>query len=124
MMIPIEKILWAEKGTGLAACGKIPERGDFFQDHFPDFPVLPGVLALDLLKGLADRHWQLSGESSSPVLKSMHHVRFLSFLAPGEEWEAVVRIAGRADENVEWSGQLTAQGKTAVSARWNVRLIP
>ena len=54
----IEKVDWLKKGEGIAAQGTVPQSAEFFQDHFPDFPVLPGVLMLEILKQTAETYLQ------------------------------------------------------------------
>ena len=54
--LSIERVLWVKEGEGIAACGRIPKESEFFKDHFPGFPVLPGVLALEMLKQTAERY--------------------------------------------------------------------
>ena len=104
-----EKI-WKE-GGGSGASGRIPQDAEFFQDHFPCFPVLPGVVALDLLKQTAEYG---GGKKLVAILR----VKFSSYLKPGDEWESrAERVATGRKNEVEYAAKLLHAGKAAVTAR-------
>lgn len=58
---------------------------EYLQDHFPTFPVLPGVMMLEALTQAAG--WLLHHRSqfakSMAVLKEARNVKYGSFVAPG-----------------------------------------
>ena len=93
--------------------GVIPRNAEFFQDHFPEFPVLPGVLALDILKQAVerclDKNWTLT---------AIRNVKFSSYLRPGDTWESEVKCApGNEAEKTEWTARLYHEGRPAVMAK-------
>lgn len=107
-----EKILWNRAGEGIAASGKVPASAEFFQDHFPAFPVLPGVLSLDILKKTAEVYLG----KKCRVLKAAN-VKFSSYLKPGDDWESQLKLAAHNGADSEWDAKLTHQNKTAASAK-------
>lgn len=116
--LSIAKILSIEPGKGIRAAGHIPEKSEFFQDHFPDFPVLPGVLALEMLKQTAEAYLESQSvkEKSHYYLKQIRGTRFLNYLKPGDEWESELRLISQSGTETTWSGKLFYLGKMAVSA--------
>ena len=65
---------------------------DVFEDHFPGFPVVPGVLATEsmaqLLGTLIEKtHTEKYGkeEAAYAVLSIIHKAKFKSFLIPGDQ---------------------------------------
>lgn len=74
------------------ATGRVsfPPEAPFFEDHFPGFPVVPGVL---LLEGMAQLSGKLigytvrkrRGDWPFPILSMAHGVKFRRFVRPGEE---------------------------------------
>lgn len=99
--------------------GTVSENEEFFQDHFPDFPVLPGVLMIELLKKSAERQFP------EAVLKlaEIRNVRYAQFLKPGDPWESKVELI-RGDQNAsEWKGQLFSAGRAVCSARFKLQSI-
>ncbi len=116
--LAIEKILWMKEGEGITACGRIPADSEFFKDHFPGFPVLPGVLALEMLKQTAERYLESLPESlgSHYFLKQIRATRFTKYLRPGDEWESRLRLMQSAGEETTWDAKLYYHGEVAVSA--------
>lgn len=115
----LEEILWIKKGQGIAARGRIPEDSEFFKDHFPGFPVLPGVLALEMLKQTAEHYLRQSGKSEGYQfsIKKITGVKFSRYLKPGDEWESNLTFESEENNLVKWVGKLLYQGQVAVSAK-------
>lgn len=102
---------------GLKASGVIPEKLECFQDHFPEFPVLPGVLAVEIQKRLAEYFWYSPvGSRTGDGLREIRSVKFSSFLKPGDAWE--FQGSGKTGPNGEkvWKGRLFSGGRPAASA--------
>lgn len=63
---------------------------EFFQDHFPGFPVVPGVLIMESLAQLSGKMIGYSvlhnrGDWPFPILSMMNNVKFRKFVPPGTE---------------------------------------
>jgi 3-hydroxymyristoyl/3-hydroxydecanoyl-(acyl carrier protein) dehydratase len=62
----------------------------FFEDHFPGFPVVPGVLILESLAQISGKLIGYSvrlsrGDWPFPILSMMNKVKFRKFIRPGQE---------------------------------------
>lgn len=117
--LAIEKVLWLKPGEGIAACGRIPQESEFFKDHFPDFPVLPGVLALEMLKQTAEKYLEslVTEPGQHYFLKQIRATRFTKYLRPGDEWESQLKLLKSVESDTEWDAKLFFQGEVAVSAK-------
>lgn len=127
--LALEKVLWRKPGEGIAACGRIPEKSEFFQDHFPGFPVLPGVLALEMLKQTAECYLEslTEGAESTSIkhalegrhyfLKQIRATRFTKYLKPGDAWESRLILLETLGEESLWDAKLFHEGEVAVSAK-------
>ncbi|MCM8775601.1 MAG: hypothetical protein NC930_04525 [Candidatus Omnitrophica bacterium] len=105
-------------GEGIAASGHIPEQSEFFQDHFPGFPVLPGVLALEMLKKTAEHYLSVTNAEDQGYyfLKQIRATRFLTYLKPGDEWESRLHLMSSEGNQTRWKAELFHKGKVAVTA--------
>ncbi|MEU1042663.1 hypothetical protein [Streptomyces sp. NPDC005907] len=83
-----------------------------FAGHYPGFPLLPGVFALDAVHHAVLRHAETTG-GDSPELASIRSVRFLSPVLPGDTLSveaAVTRTDGGRDVRAVCR---TGRGKSA-----------
>lgn len=137
--LSVEKVLWIKHGQGIAAAGHIPKESEFFKDHFPDFPILPGVLALEMLKQTAECYLRAEAHQvprplavpEQPVparagdeshgrhffLKQIRATRFSIYLKPGDKWESQLELVSEANGETHWNARLLHKGQTAVTAQ-------
>lgn len=57
---------------------------EYLRDHFPDFPVLPGVFMVEALVQAGRRLMEHRGVNDRLVLGSVRAVKYGSFVRPGE----------------------------------------
>ena len=82
----LDQITSIEPGKKLTAIRTLRADEDFLSDHFPRFPVMPGVMMLEALHQAAVWLIRVSDNFSSPLvlLREVRSVKFGDFLAPGE----------------------------------------
>jgi len=124
--LALEKILWIKPGKGIAAAGRIPAESEFFKDHFPGFPILPGVLALEMLKQTAEHYLRIAGTSQDQrfSLKQIRATKFSMYLKPGDDWESRLELVSESEGETQWDAQLYSQGKPAVTAKLTLAKVP
>ena len=91
-----------------------------FQDHFPDFPVVPGVLLLESMAQVAGKLIGYTvrkerGDWPFPILSLMEKVKFRKFVRPGERTELQVELVALRDESA------LIKGRVVVDGRWRAR---
>lgn len=125
-VLALDKILWLHPGQGIAAAGRIPKEAEFFQDHFPGFPILPGVLALEMLKQTAEsyvRHFH-PDQKLRFILKEVRAVKFSRYLKPNDEWESRLALKESSETETRWEAQLFHGGEQAVTAKFVLAASP
>ena len=81
--------------------------------------MLPGVLALEMLKQTAERYLASlsSGAGQHYFLKQIRATRFTKYLRPGDEWESRLILKQTSGEETIWDAKLYHRGEVAVSAK-------
>lgn len=87
----VDKIIELEPGKSAVGIKNVTANEPFFQGHFPDFPIMPGVLIVEALAqtaGIAANAEAAgadgSGEAKLGVLASIDEMKFKKQVAPGD----------------------------------------
>ncbi len=121
--ILIDKVISLEDGRQIKAVKSVSLAEEYLADHFPTFPVLPGVL---MLEGLIESASWLVRQTenfahSMILLEQARNVKYRSFLAPGSQIEYTVE-AKTIEENVSsFTGFGLSEGERIVEARFGLR---
>jgi 3-hydroxyacyl-[acyl-carrier-protein] dehydratase len=92
---------------------------EYLADHFPTFPVLPGVLMLEALVQAAGwlLHRQRGFACSMAVLREARNVKYGAFVAPGNALRVAVEMLATTDAGATFKGSGTVGESQAVQAR-------
>jgi 3-hydroxyacyl-[acyl-carrier-protein] dehydratase len=92
---------------------------EYLADHFPTFPVLPGVLMLEAITQAAGwlMHHRSSFAKSMVVLKEARNVKYGHFVAPGNDLKVEVDFFKATDTGATFKATGFTEGETAVQAR-------
>jgi 3-hydroxyacyl-[acyl-carrier-protein] dehydratase len=98
---------------------------EYLADHFPTFPIMPGVLMLEALVQAGAWLWRVTTEFSHSVivLREAKGIRYGNLVEPGKELRLAVEIAREFDENaqsIEFKGNGEVAGQSTVSARFTL----
>ena len=121
--ILIDKIISLESGKVIKTVKGVSLAEEYLADHFPTFPVLPGVL---LLEGLIESASWLVREvenfaHSMILFEEARNVKYKSFVAPGAQIEYKVE-AKTIEENISsFAGFGLSGGEQIVEAKFGLR---
>lgn len=115
----VDHLISLEPGKRIVMAKNVSMAEEYLADHFPGFPVLPGVMMLEA--AIQTAAWLVRTGSdfahSLIVLKEVRGVRYGNFVAPGQTLtiaaDAVEIAATRSDFKIKG----TVGGATAVQAR-------
>jgi 3-hydroxyacyl-[acyl-carrier-protein] dehydratase len=93
----------------------------FFQGHYPDFPLVPGVLlceaAMQAGAVLLSKHPKGDGV---PVAGRLNDVKFKRMVRPGDTIQIESRLDERMADAFFMSGKVTVDGKPAATLNFVV----
>jgi 3-hydroxyacyl-[acyl-carrier-protein] dehydratase len=112
-----------EEGRKLTAVKSVSLAEEYLGDHFPTFPVLPGVL---LLEGLVESAGWLVRKTenfahSMVLLAEARNVKYKSFLAPGSQIVYTVEAKAIDESSSSFAGCGVSDGQKIVEARFGLR---
>lgn len=114
----IDKLVLLEPGRRAGARVTFPPDADFFADHFPGFPVVPGVLLTEAMGQAAG--WLLAATaefSRWPLLALIHQAKFMRRVLPGEEVNIAVELGAVHERAVEVTAEASVLGRRVARAR-------
>ncbi len=105
--------------TSLVAVKTVTLAEEYLGDHFPSFPVLPGVLMLEALTQSAAWLLQVRDDfrHGVVVLKEARNVRYGTFVAPGDALRVTVELMKETPGGATFKAGGTVDGQTAVAGR-------
>jgi len=115
----IDKIDTLEAGKRIVATKSLSMAEEYLQDHFPNFPVMPGVLMLEALTQASAWLIRVSEDfaHSVVVLKEARNVKYARFVQPGQTLHIVSEIVQEEENLVTLKAEGTVEGQTNLKAK-------
>lgn len=116
--------------TRIVTLKHVTSAEEYLQDHFPTFPVLPGVMMLEAMVQAARRLVHHTGSRERVVLGQVRALKYGAFVAPGSTLRVEVDLHKQLDGGAwEFKGQgllldparSPSDTPTAVSGRFTLR---
>ena len=115
----IDRILDVQRGESLAALKNLSLSEEYLSDHFPGFPVMPGVLMLEALTQAGA--WLIRDMEdfahSIIVLKQAKTIKYGSFVEPGRQLELRVNLVSQDARDTTLKGVGVIDGQEMVKGR-------
>ena len=115
----LDRICSLEPGAEVTAVKAVSLAEEYLADHFPEFPVLPGVFMLEAATQAATWLVRISDQyaHSMIVLAEARSVKFTDFVTPGHELRLSVEQIKREEPLVHFKFQGEVHGRVCVSGR-------
>jgi 3-hydroxyacyl-[acyl-carrier-protein] dehydratase len=115
----VDRILEVRPGESLRAVKYLTLGEEYLADHFPTFPVMPGVLMLQTLVEAGAWLLRVTDDFRHSIiaLREARNVKYGSFMEPGRRMDISVELAERNGALASFKGKGECEGHGTVSAR-------
>jgi 3-hydroxyacyl-[acyl-carrier-protein] dehydratase len=115
----VDRIIEVHAGRSLQAVKNLTLGEEYLADHFPTFPVMPGVLMLETLVEAGAWLLRVTDDfrHSIVVLREARNVKYGTFMEPGRQMRVTVELVERQGERATLKGRGEVEGQSTVSAR-------
>ena len=117
--ILIDRIVELRAGTKITAVKNLTIAEEYLADHFPHFPVMPGVLMLEAMTQAGAwlvRHSE-DFTHSMVVLKQAKNVKYGKFVEPGQTLTVTAELISQSDSEAKLKARGAVDGQVIVSGR-------
>ena len=115
----IDRIVDLDPGKSITAVRCLRPEETYLQDHFPEMPVMPGVLMLESMYQAAAWLVRKSEEFSHSMvlLDDVRNVKYGSFVEPNQELTITANILAQDEQFTTLKASGSVEGRGAVSGR-------
>ncbi|MGC2163816.1 MAG: 3-hydroxyacyl-ACP dehydratase FabZ [Silvibacterium sp.] len=123
----IDRLMEIERKKRIVALKNVTINEPFFAGHFPNFPIMPGVLIVEsiaqaggalLLTEIPDR------ENKLVVFTGIDRAKFRRLVVPGDQLRIEVNVLNWRPRAARMEGRVTVDGKLACEAVVMCQIVP
>jgi len=115
----VDRIIKLKPGESIKAVKNLTIAEEYLADHFPNFPVMPGVLMLESMTQASAWLIRVTDDfaHSMVVLREVNNIKYGQFLEPGQQMTVMSEIAKWEEGAVKVKAQGVVGDRMTVSAR-------
>ena len=97
----------------------------FFQGHYPNRPIMPGVLIFESIfqTGAIMMGKRISNEGKIPILTRVNNIKLKHAVNPGDTLQIEVKLKDLVSSAAYMTGKASVNGKTAVTLEFTAMLV-
>lgn len=112
----IDQILDCEPGISARGAKTFPRSDLIFIDHFPGYPIVPGVLQIEMIAQLGGKCMAFKNPNILPVLGSVKAAKFYHNVNPGDRCIIKIKVIKMAKSYGVVEGEVEVDDKKVSSA--------
>ncbi len=125
-MLLVDRLVDIKPGEGAVGIKNVSYGEQFFQGHFPQKPVMPGVMIIEAMAQSAAAFTayteELDVEGKVVLFMGVDRARFRRPVIPGDQLRIAVRTVQRRPPVWRFEGIATVDGKRATEAQFSAML--
>jgi 3-hydroxyacyl-[acyl-carrier-protein] dehydratase len=116
----VDRIIQMETGTRAVGIKNVTINEEFFQGHFPNHPIMPGVLIIEALAQVAGILALHSGAAVGKAVYflSIERAKFRKPVVPGDQLKLEVSILQQRGNVWKFSGDAYVEDKIAAESEF------
>jgi len=123
----LDRIIEFEPGKRVVAIKNVTINEPFFQGHFPDYPIMPGVLVVEamaqagaiiMMEAIPDHKTKLA------VFSGIERAKFRRSVTPGDQLRIEVDVLSFRPRAGRMEGKAYVDGKLACEATLTCMMVP
>ena len=123
----VDRILEIDQEEGkIVGLKNVTANEPFFQGHFPDFPIMPGVLIVEAMAqtgGLLLKGELGDDDSKLAVFMGIREAKFRRPVVPGDSMRLELELTGKKFNTYSMNGKAVVDGKAVAQAEITVAVI-
>ena len=120
----VDRVIQWEEGKMAVGIKNVTVNEEFFQGHFPQQPIMPGMLQVEALAQLAGillfrnrKHGDLLG-----LFRTVEKVKFRRTVVPGDQLRLEVQVLRKRSNIAKFSGRAFVEAEVATEAEFTIAL--
>ena len=104
---------------------QVPDRSPVFEGHFPGYPILPGVLMIEIMAQTGG--WLILATqrcAKMPFLMQVEKAKMRAFVAPGQALDAEATLLHEGSGYAVVKARITVAGKAVTEAEIRYGIVP
>ena len=117
----VDRVLDLIQGEKILALKNLSANEPYFQGHFPQQPIMPGVLACEAMaqaSALLLSYGKKKGQETLSLIGMIKKMQFKFPLVPGDALQIEMRIERELSQQCFVDGSITVEGKIAVTGQF------
>ena len=117
----IDRIIVLSIGQSIEGIKCVTKSEDFLEQHFPGYPVMPGVLIIESMAQLSgyllSKTKEAKGQYIFAILSMVEKAKFYKMVSPGEQMKIISKIENENDESAIVKTQAFVEGERVAEAK-------
>ena len=120
----IDRIVECDPGKTIKALKSFTRSESFFQHHFVNYPVVPGVLQIEMIAQAGGKCIKVLDQSYAPALASVKKAKFYQSIFPGDQCIIEAEIKQLTPQYARCEGVVYVDGDKKASAEILYSFLP